>query len=206
MREALSKDSAVSPKTAANMLPNLAASESASGGPSPQTSRNPTASAYMHIPVHITITQDQSATRSQAEFNARWYLPPQEVCKEGAKPTPVCGRWSKDLNDPAKKPKNKDAGPFKCPRCHYGYSKVEGVRKHFPKCVALNGNPRCDAWTDHHSYDAGAATRRQVQSIASKGYADREKWPHSSRADRYWRVDHTCRSASRMEFRWSRTC
>ncbi len=92
-----------------------------------------------------------------------------------------------------------DAGPFKCPRCHYGYSKVEGVRKHFPKCVALNGNPRCNAWTDHHSYlirwrlgsksqgfspirqgfldpasgwdNARAATRRQVQSLASKGYA-----------------------------------
>ncbi len=54
--EAAANESTVSSRVAPNLLPNLAASESVSGGPCLPTSRNPKASAYVHNSVHIPIT------------------------------------------------------------------------------------------------------------------------------------------------------
>ena len=120
-----------------------------------------TASAYMHIPVtRPQFSDDPKATADASPSPVTWHVPPQQVCKDGAKPTPVCGRYSAGLQDPPKKPKGQGGGPFKCPRCGFGYMKIHYVRSHFPRCVALNGNPDCDAWTDLASYDAGVATKR----------------------------------------------
>lgn len=131
------------PQTSSALVPSSSSSSSSS-----QTLRRRTAPAYMHLPV----TDAQPKTSGLA----LWHLPLQQVCKGGAKPTPVCGRYSPALRDPPKKPRSKDTGAYRCPRCNYGYARIQSLRRHFPRCVALNGNPDCDAWTDHDSYPAGA--------------------------------------------------
>ncbi|KAL9136783.1 MAG: hypothetical protein Q9175_002020 [Cornicularia normoerica] len=79
------------------------------------------------------------------------------VCKDRATPTAVCGRYSTALNDlPIP---GGGTGPYRCPRCHGGFSRIDSVRQHSPKCIALNGNPNCLAWTDDGSYAAAVAAR-----------------------------------------------
>ena len=107
----------------------------------PQTFRRKTASSYLHVPM-----QPSALTTPP-----HWSIPPQPVCKRGEKPTPACGKYSPALRDPPKRPRTKDTGPYRCPRCHAGYASARSVRSHFPRCVAVNGNPDCDAWTDHES-------------------------------------------------------
>ena len=143
-RRATVKGSAtVSSNRAASLSQTSPASESCSSAS--QNLRQRTASAYQHIPVQKSIIRwDSSANAS--ETATRWYVPPQQVCKRGAKPTPVCGRYSRGLRDPPKKPRGPDTGPYRCPRCDRGYARVQSVRLHFPRCVALNGNPDCDSW------------------------------------------------------------
>ena len=160
MRRAAAKDLATTTSNGAASLPRTSSaweSSSSSSSSLSQTLRRRTASAYMHLP----------ATNPQPKPSglALWHLPLQQVCKGGAEPTPVCGRYSPALRDPPKKPRSKDTGPYRCPRCNYGYARIQSLRKHFPRCVALNGNPDCDAWTDHHSYPAGARSA-SVQPIS----------------------------------------
>lgn len=115
--------------------------------PSPsQICRRRTASAYHHLPVP---PPDQP--QPSAPARAHWHTPPQPVCKGGEQPTLVCGKWSRALRDLPKKPRRSDTGPYRCPRCGHGYARVASVRLHFPRCVALNGNPDCDSWTDDDS-------------------------------------------------------
>ena len=134
----------------------------ASQGPDSQNnSRKRTASSYSHTPVHQSQSSNASrgGTANPQEQPRPWHLPPQQVCKEGAQPTAVCGRWSPATRAVPKKPQARAAGPFRCPRCLFGYSKPKSVRTHFPKCIALNGNPNCDSWTDHHSYNSMVAAQ-----------------------------------------------
>lgn len=111
--------------------------------------RRTTASANKHLPVP---PPDQQQLLAPARVP--WRIPLQPVCKGGERPTLVCGKWSPALRDPPKKPRRDDLGPYRCPRCMYGYAKISSLRLHFPRCVALNGNPDCDSWTDDESYVA----------------------------------------------------
>lgn len=142
---------------AANRPPrplDLQVLSSSSSSFSSQDCRRPTASAYYHLPV-------PPPEQPQPSVPARvlWHIPPQPVCKGGEQPTPVCGKWSRALRDPPKKPRLNDTGPYRCPRCEHGYARVSSVRLHFPRCVALNGNPDCDSWTDD---DSCVARQRSV--------------------------------------------
>lgn len=141
-----------------------------SEGPDSQNnSRKRTASSYLRTPVHQSQPSNasKSGTINLQEQPRPYRLPPQQVCKLGAQPTPVCGRWSPAIREVPKKPRARDAGPFRCPRCLFGYSKAKSVRTHFPKCIALNGNPNCDSWTDHHSYNAVGAAQNAHVSVQS---------------------------------------
>ena len=126
---------------------------SAPASSSPQTLRRETASSYLHVPMQPSgpAVWRPPPPPPSALTPPRWHIPPQPVCKGGEKPTPVCGKYSPALRNPPKRPRNQDTGPYRCPRCHAGYVKISGVRSHFPRCVALNGNPDCDAWTDDYS-------------------------------------------------------
>lgn len=144
--------------------------------------RKAAASAYLHLPLTDPPKQSnapEAATDDDADADdddatvtsqapRTYYVPPQQVCKNGARPTPVCGKYSPALNDPPKQPPTRDGtGPCKCPRCGFGFSRIDSVRVHFPQCVATNGNPDCDAWTDHRSYWAGVAARRAARNAQS---------------------------------------
>lgn len=141
------------------------------GSPKPQH-RETAASAYLHLPLtnppkqpndpEAVTDDDDDAAASQALRS--YYVPPQQVCKNGAQPTAVCGKWSPALNDPPQQPSTRGAtGPYKCPRCDVGFSRIDSARQHFPQCIDTNGNPNCDAWTDHSSYWAGVAARRAAR-------------------------------------------
>lgn len=144
--------------TISNGTPSMPEMSSASESPSSHNPRHRKPSAYLHIPV----TQPQASDPPHAANLALtlWHVPPQQVCKDGATPTAVCGRYSTALNDPPVNPITRGGtGPYKCPRCHVGYSRIDTVRQHFPHCIALNGNPDCLSWTDDDSYAAGVADR-----------------------------------------------
>lgn len=116
----------------------------------------------MHIPVHTPLTQPSTPTNSTAAAPTptQWHIPPQQVCADGACPTPVCGKYSPAPHSPPlTPPRRKDTGPFRCPRCATGYAKPQSLRRHFPACVARKGNPDCDAWTDDDSYAVEMAGR-----------------------------------------------
>ena len=48
------------------------------------------------------------------------------------------------------------------------------VRQHFPSCIATNGNPECDAWTDDDSYEAGRAARKTTRTDVEGETKDRK--------------------------------
>lgn len=129
---------------------------SASESPSSHNPRHRAASAYLHLPVSRPQPSNppQAAAIHASQDLTLWQV---QVCEDGATPTAVCGRYSPALNDP---PVSKGgAGPYKCPRCGGGYSRIDTVRRHFPHCVTLNGNPDCLSWTDDGSYAAGVVDR-----------------------------------------------
>ena len=168
MRRAAAKDPTTTSSNGAAKLPRTSSALECSFPPySSQFLRRRTASAYLHLPV----------TKPQPEPSdlALWRLPLQQVCKDGAKPTEVCGRYLPALRDPPKKPRSKDTGPYKCPRCDYGYARIQSLRKHFPSCVALNGNPDCDAWTDHDSYPS----RARSASVQPNPPISHSKWVYA---------------------------
>ena len=140
--------------------------------------RRKEASAYLHLPVtnppkqsNIPETATDNDDDDASQGPRSYHVPPQQVCKDGAKPTAVCGKWSPALNDPPKQPSTRDGnGPCKCPRCKVGFSRIDSVRLHFPQCVAMNGNPDCDSWTDHRSYWTGVAARRAAGKGADRVY------------------------------------
>ena len=148
MKQAAAKGPAAT-TTTSNGAASVPQTSSALESSSSQNLRRRTASAYQHLPV----------PRPQPSTPVIWHIPPQPVCKGGEKPTPVCGKWSPALRDPPRKPRRKDTGPYRCPRCNFGYARIRGLRDHFPRCVALNGNPDCDSWTDD---DSCVATERSV--------------------------------------------
>ena len=41
--------------------------------------------------------------------------------------------------------------PFHCPICDATYARRDGVKRHFPRCVEQNGNPRWLSWDSHES-------------------------------------------------------
>ena len=143
MKQTASKGSHLSTRT-----PSVPSTSSASKQDASTNHQHRKASAYLHLPV----TNPPRAL-------ALWEVPPQQVCKPGATPTAVCGRYSTSLQNPPMQPKRGRQGPYKCPRCCTGYSRVDTVRAHFPSCIALNGNPDCLSWTDHDTYAAGVAER-----------------------------------------------
>ena len=151
-----------STSTAASRPPQMPSS--APDSSSPQPFRRETASSYLHVQMQpsghlLSRPPPQPSTLTPPP---NWHIPPQPVCKGREKPTSVCGRYSPALRNPPKRPRTKeDTGPYRCPRCRAGYVRIGGVRAHFPRCVALNGNPDCDAWTDH---DSCGARKRSVRS------------------------------------------
>lgn len=157
MRQADDKDPTATSNHTRSMSQALSTAEPPSS-PSPQ---HRSASAYLHLPVAQPLRSEPPQAATDApQAPVRWHVPPQQVCKDGATPTLVCGRYSPALNDPPKQPSTRGgSGPYKCPRCHVGYSRIDSVRQHFPHCIALNGNPDCDSWTDDDSYAAGVADR-----------------------------------------------
>ena len=71
------------------------------------------------------------------------------IRRGGKIPTAVCGVFSPSLHDPPIAPKRVRADTdLICPRCSACYSRVDSVRQHFPKCIALNGNPDKYSWWD----------------------------------------------------------
>ena len=152
-----------STSTAASRPPQTPSSAPRSS--SPQPFRRETASSYLHVPMQPSgplLSRPPPLQPSALTPPPNWHIPPQPVCKGGEKPTSVCGKYSPALRNPPKRPRTtKDTGSYRCPRCHAGYVRIGGVRSHFPRCVALNGNPDCDAWTDHYSC---VARTRSVRS------------------------------------------
>ena len=138
--------------------------------PSPRPIRRETASSYLHVPMQppsiptLSHPPPPPQPSSWSLTPPPWHIPPQPVCKGGEKPTPVCGRYSPSLRTVPKRPTAKDRGPYRCPRCHAGYVRISGVRSHLPRCVAVNGNPDCDAWTDD---DSCVARTRSVHSTTT---------------------------------------
>lgn len=172
---------------------------------SPQTFQHQTASSYLHVPLQPSgpvLSRPPPPQQPSAGLTspARWYIPPQPVCKGGEKPTPVCGKYSPALRHPPKRPRIKDTGAYRCPRCHAGYVRIGGVRSHFPRCVAVNGNPDCDAWTDHYSWvgrKRSVRSTRQFLLIGIWGIVlTGRKWSRPSRSPRPCRNHHPHRHAS----------
>ena len=171
-----------SPVTNSNHASDFTQASSSVDSSSSHDHQHSPPSAYMHVPVtRPPSSKDPKATADVFPGPVKWYVPPQKVCKDGAEPTAVCGRYSAGIREPLKRPRGRGGGPFKCPRCDFGYMKVHYVRHHFPRCVEWNGNPDCDAWTDHASYDGGAATKRiheksvqpeRIKLFSRTGYAE----------------------------------
>lgn len=142
--------------TASNSTPSMPEMWTASESPSSHNRQHRTASAYLHLPVTRPQPSDppQAAGIIASQDLTLWQV---QVCEDGAKPTAVCGRYSPALRDP---PVSKgSAGPYKCPRCRGGHSRIDSVRQHFALCIRLNGNPDCLSWTDDSSYAVGVADR-----------------------------------------------
>ena len=162
IRQAAAKRGLTATASTGARPPPQTPSAPASSSP-PTFRREKTASSYLHVPLqpsgpslsHPPPPQPSVATPPHRP------IPPQPVCKGGEKPTPVCGKYSPASRGSPKKPRTKDTGTYRCPRCLAGYVRMCSVRSHFPRCVAVNGNPDCDAWTDHES--CVARTRSAVQ-------------------------------------------
>ena len=89
------------------------------------------------------------------------------LCRGRATPTAVCGVYSPSLNDPPIKAMGR--GGVKCPRCNAGFSRKDSLRRHFPICIALNGNPDALAWTDDDTYpELSSNPSRQSKLRAAK--------------------------------------
>lgn len=132
----------------------------ASASPSPANGRPCQPSAYVHWPFNLPVKQEQPSDRPQsADMDTTW----QPVCKPGEEPTDVCGKYSSSQRDPPEQPQSRGGGgPFKCPRCGFGCSRKDALRRHFPPCIEKNGNPDCDAWTDH---DSLATKERRTMTV-----------------------------------------
>lgn len=87
--------------------------------------------------------------------------------------TEVCGIYSPSLHDPPIRPRgrsnNKDKTQVCCPRCDYAYSRPDSIRKHFVKCITLNGNPHSLRWRDWDKPDilAAAAAKGSAVTVRS---------------------------------------
>lgn len=83
--------------------------------------------------------------------------PPQKKVSTGRQRmmTQYCGVQSPSLHDPPLPPKKggfpaAGAIQYHCSRCDVALSRPDTVRKHFGKCIEMNGNPDALKWTDYH--------------------------------------------------------
>ena len=80
--------------------------------------------------------------------------------------TYVCGIFSPSLHDPALQPKGKknlEGSRYRCPRCDTTFRRCCGVKYHFPRCIATNGNPDSLRWFDHASN--GSPSKRNKTAL-----------------------------------------
>lgn len=101
--------------------------------------------------------------------------------------TEVCGIFAPSLQDPPlqlSKPKGENSfenPQYHCPRCDSIFSRSDSVKQHFPRCVAINGNPGSLRWFDHASNKiSGWRKRKKLKATVNSSKRKRSGFPAAS--------------------------